>query len=81
MHDNDLALPVTIPGTETLPEQSPPSSRFASWPGKNTRRLKLIDKKSEKGLTAAETEELAQLQEECERYLESLHPLPFDALE
>lgn len=81
MHENDLALPATIFGAEAASDQTIPSASPSGWPGKNARRLELIDKTVGKGLTAAETEELRELQKECDRFLEVLQPLPFDVLE
>jgi hypothetical protein len=63
------------------PKGEPPMSK-KEFEAKNTRRLELIDKEFDGGeLTNEEERELAQLDEETDRYIDALYPLPFHMLE
>jgi hypothetical protein len=50
-------------------------------PGAECRRVFLIDKKFQQGLTQAEELELHELQAEHGAYLDAIQPPPFDKLE
>jgi hypothetical protein len=52
-----------------------------SWELKNRRRVALIDKKFQEGLSLAEDAELNELQVEHGTYLDAIQPPPFDKLE
>ena len=51
------------------------------WVAKNRRRGYLIDKRHTRGLTAAETEELDELQSEIYHHVRAVAPLSFEVLE
>lgn len=51
------------------------------WSEKNRRRVFLINKEEDKGLSEREKKELQQLQEELDRHLDQVAPLPFEALD
>ncbi len=53
----------------------------AAWDRLNRRRLKLIDKDMEQGLSAAEKAELDELENKARDYVNRLFPLPFGMLE
>jgi hypothetical protein len=50
----------------------------AEWTAKSTRRFALIDKEMKLGLNAGEEAELARLDDEADRYLDRVAPLPVD---
>lgn len=52
-----------------------------AWDRLNRRRLKLIDKDMEHGLSAVEKAELDELEKEAEDYVNRVAPLPFGMLE
>lgn len=52
-----------------------------SWELNNYRRVFLIDKKFQGGLSRAEEAELEELQAEHGAFLDAIQPLPFDKLE
>jgi hypothetical protein len=54
------------------------ASDMASWEVLNRRRLDLVDKEVEQGLTAAEGTELRALQKKADAYLDIVAPLPFE---
>jgi DNA-binding transcriptional ArsR family regulator len=56
-------------------------SDTAGWKVLNRRRLDLIDKEAEQGLTAAEGTELRALQKKADAYLDIVAPLPFEIFE
>jgi hypothetical protein len=67
-------------------EGTPPPADFhpsdeAAFARLNQRRIALIDKELEKGLSDKEKAELEQLQAAMDRFLEENMPLPFDILE
>ena len=51
------------------------------WPDQNRRRWELIAKKVRQGLTDAEAQELATLQEQADQQLAHVGPRPFADLE
>src|SRR5687768_5802957 len=63
---------VVAPPRPTAPAAGP-------WTGeKNRRRCELIDRKYDGGLDAAEEAELALLQDEMQRHVDQVAPLPLD---
>ncbi len=62
-----------------VPPVNPVTNGDEPWTdAKNQRRCDLIDRKHAAGLTAAETAELAVLQEQMLRYCQRVAPLPLD---
>jgi hypothetical protein len=53
----------------------------SAWPSQNRRRWELIARKVRHGLTAAETQELAQLQQRADEELARVGPRPVEELE
>jgi hypothetical protein len=53
-----------------------PDAAEEPWEAKNRRRIFLINKEFDEGLTASEKAELRELQEEVDRHVDALHPLP-----
>jgi hypothetical protein len=53
-----------------------PDATEGSWDAKNRRRIFLINKEFDEGLTASEKAELRELQEDVDRHVDALHPLP-----
>ncbi len=78
MHENDHSGTVTSRRAEGTSYGAMPLD--ASWFARNARRLELLDQELKKGLTPTEAAELSLLQEECDRRLDALAPLPFDVL-
>jgi len=56
-------------------------SETSSWKRLNRRRLNLIDKEVDRGLTAEEATELCALQKDADAYLDIVAPLPFEIFE
>ena len=55
--------------------------RMDPWEQKNRRRLFLIEKEYQEGLTPSENDELESLQTYASEYVNTRHPLPFGELE
>ena len=53
----------------------------SSWPARNRRRWLLVVKHLREGLTEFEAAELAALEQEAERVLQDVGPLPIEELE
>ena len=47
-----------------------------NWDQVNARRIELVEKEIDKGLTADEAAELSRLQTDYFKHLEQVHPLP-----
>jgi hypothetical protein len=56
------------------------SARTQEWARNNRRRIGLINRELDGGLSATEQPELRQLQAELDQYLDQRWPLPFDRL-
>ena len=66
---------------QQISDEPPPRSTNGWTDAKNARRVELINKKHNGGLTAAERKELRVLQADVERYAEQVAPLRNDILE
>lgn len=53
-----------------------PGAAEEPWEAKNRRRISLINKEIDEGLTALEKAELRGLQEDVDAHVDALHPLP-----
>jgi hypothetical protein len=60
---------------------APPRDNEAAWRGANSRRLNLIDKDMEHGLSEEERLELEQLEMEVQVYLDRVAPISFEFIE
>jgi hypothetical protein len=60
------------------PPRSPVQARGQWTDEKNRRRCELIDRKYDSGLDAAEEAELVLLQDEMQRHVDRVAPLPLD---